>query len=269
MSASNQPDWNSMAEKFDMWLPQIAPVGDLLIEALDVKPGDKVLDVASGTGEPALTLARQTSGHVRIIGTDAAPAMAKVANAKVVKEHLKNIEFMPMPAEKLEFPENHFDKILCRFGVMLFEDSQQGLNQMCRVLKPGGRFALAVWSTPETMPIMKWSYEAFKGKIPEHAYPPLEKMTSVGAKGVLDELLRKAGFKNFKVEKKILHYRFDSFDQYWDTVEATDVLKMQFDALPSELRHTIRDEVRRFAEAHISEHGLAVPHEYLMAVGSK
>ena len=73
---NNQPDWDKIAEKFDIFLPQIAPVGEALLEALDARPGDKVLDIASGTGEPALTLARRQP-HVQITGIDAADGMAQ------------------------------------------------------------------------------------------------------------------------------------------------------------------------------------------------
>ena len=69
MSANNQPDWNSMAEKFDMWLPQIAPVGDLLIEALDVNPGDKVLEIGPGLG-PLTELLLERAEEILAIETD-------------------------------------------------------------------------------------------------------------------------------------------------------------------------------------------------------
>ena len=70
MSAkNNQPDWGRIAEKFDIWLPHIAPVGEALLAALDARPGDLILDLASGTGEPALTLARRQP-HVQITGID-------------------------------------------------------------------------------------------------------------------------------------------------------------------------------------------------------
>ena len=137
MSArDNQPDWDKIAEKFDIFLPQLAPVGEALLEALDVQPGDHVLDVASGTGEPALTLARRHS-HARITGVDAADGMIRVAQTKAKTERLSNIEFHAMPAECLAFGDNEFDRLLCRFGVMLFEDPYKGCREMHRVLKAG------------------------------------------------------------------------------------------------------------------------------------
>ena len=265
----NQPDWGLIAEKFDLWLPQLESVGEALIMALQAQEGNNILDVASGTGEPALSLARQLGGKAHIVGTDAAQGMADFAQSKVEREGLNNIRFQTMPAEQLDFADQQFDRILCRFGVMLFQDPLQGLKEMHRVLKNNGRFAIAVWSTPETMPTLYWTYEAFKGLIAEDLYPPLPKVTSLGAPGVVDSLLSAAGFTDFHVEKKTLHYQFDSFDDYWDTVEASDILKMQYDALPDDQRNIIRDEVGRFARDFIQDGRLIIPHEYLLVSGNK
>jgi len=66
--SGNQPDWGAIAEKFDLWLPHIAPVGESLLQALGARPGERILDPGSGTGEPALTLARRLGGQVDITG---------------------------------------------------------------------------------------------------------------------------------------------------------------------------------------------------------
>jgi ubiquinone/menaquinone biosynthesis C-methylase UbiE len=270
MSAkNNQPDWGSIAEKFDMWLPHIAPVGEALLAALDARPGERILDLASGTGEPALTLARRLKGHATITGIDAADGMVQVAQAKVARERLPGITFQCMAAEQLSFADNRFDRVLCRFGVMLFDDPLQGLKEMQRVLKPDGRFALAVWSTPEAMPVMHWAYETFKTRLPEDLHPPLAKVTSLGAPGLLQDLLNEAGFTAFTVERKAFDYQFESFEEMWDTVEASDILKQQYDALPQSERGKIRDEVGRFARDFIHNGQLRVPHEYLVASGTK
>lgn len=115
---NNQPDWGKLAEKFDIWLPQLASVGSDLLNALDAQNGDKILDLGSGTGEPALTLARDMKGKVDILGIDAAEGMVKVANKKVAEANLAGIAFETMPAEKLSHSDNSFDKALCRFGII-------------------------------------------------------------------------------------------------------------------------------------------------------
>jgi len=270
MSAKdNQPDWDKIAEKFDIWLPQIAPVGEALLEALEAQPGDAIIDLGSGTGEPALTLARRMNGHIQITGIDAAEGMVKVAQKKVANERLSGITFSTMPAEKISFDDNSFDRALCRFGVMLFADPLQGLKEIYRVLKPGGRVALAVWSTPETMRTMYWSYEVFKHRLEEDYHPPLAKVTSLGAPGIMEELMHEAGFQQFSIDAKTFHYQFSSFDEYWDAVEASDLLKMQYDALPEDQRNNIRDEVGRFARDFIQDGNLIIPHEYLLITGNK
>lgn len=270
MSAkNNQPDWGSIAEKFDMWLPHIAPVGEVLLAALDARPGENILDLASGTGEPALTLARRLKGHATITGIDAADGMVQVAQAKVVKQRLSGISFQCMPAEQLAFADNSFDRVLCRFGVMLFTDPMQGLKEMRRVLKPGGRFALAVWSTPESMPTMQWAYQAFETRLPADLHPPLAKVTSLGAPGLLRDLLNEAGFAGHSVEARTFDYQFGSFEEFWDTVEASDILKQQYDALPANERGKVRDEVGRFARDFVHDGQLRIPHEYLIATGTK
>jgi ubiquinone/menaquinone biosynthesis C-methylase UbiE len=265
----NQPDWGAIAEKFDLWLPHIAPVGERLLQALDARAGESVIDLGSGTGEPALTLARRLGGRVDITGIDSAAPMVAVASEKVAREGLANVRFLTMRAEDLAFPDGRFDRALSRFGVMLFDDPLQGAREMHRVLKPGGQFAIAVWSTPETMRTLYWSYRVFENRIPPELVPPLPRVTSLGGAGVLDELLHRAGFRQFEISAQTFHYQFASFDDYWDIVEASDILRQQYDALPEQDRRTIRDEVAPFARDFQGEHGLAIPHDFLMATGVK
>ena len=270
MSAEdNQPDWGSIAEKFDIWLPQIAPVGDALLSRLDAQAGEHILDLGSGTGEPALTLARNMAGKIQITGIDSAEGMVKVAQKKVTDEQLQGISFMTMSSEHMSFADHSFDRALCRFGIMLFEDPLQGLKEIRRVLKPGGKYAFAVWSTPESMRTLYWSYEAFKDRIDEEYFPPLAKVTSLGAAGVMEELLDEAGFTSYIVEHRQFDYEFNSFDDYWNTVEASDILKMQYDVLPAEQRSEVRDEVGRFARDFIKDGRLCIPHGYLLVSGYK
>jgi len=266
-AADNQPDWERIAEKFDLWLPHLESVTEAMIPALQMEAGDRVLDVACGTGEPALTLARGAGNGTRIIAIDTAPGMVAVARAKAEREGLDNLTFRVMPAERMDFVDYRFDRLLCRFGLMLFEDPLKGLKEMHRVLRPGGRFVLTVWSSPETMRTLCWAMEAFRGRIDEACHPPLEKVTSLGSPETLKSLLRSAGFEEFHVERRELHYRFSSFDHYWDTVEISDILKAQYDALPEEEHGCIRETVRELARNFIEEGGLVVPHEYLMVTG--
>ena len=119
------------------------------------------------------------------------------------------------------------------------------------------------------MPTLYWSYQVFEDRIPPELAPPLPKVTSLGGAGVLDELLHLAGFNQFEITAHTFHYQFASFDEYWDIVEASDILRQQYEALPVEERKAIRDEVALFARDFQGENGLAIPHDYLIATGIK
>jgi hypothetical protein len=119
------------------------------------------------------------------------------------------------------------------------------------------------------MTTMWWAYQVFKGRLPEEKHPAIDKVTSLGGRGVLEEILAAAGFSTFTVERRTLHYEFSSFDAFWYRVEESEILKAQFDALPPEERAKIRDEVAPFARDFVHDGMLRVPHEYLLAAGNK
>jgi len=264
-----QPDWNTIAEKFDLWLPLLAPVGETLLSTLQTQEGDLILDLASGTGEPAITLAQHFSGNVTITGIDAAAGMVKVAQNKISRAAVTNISFQCMSAEQLSFPDNTFDRALCRFGVMLFEDPLQGLREMYRTLKPGGRFAFSVWGTPENMTTMYWAYNALKDRLPEDNHPPLAKATSLGHPGILTDLLQQAGFDDYAVDSHVLEYEFSSFAEYWALVESSEILKTQYNALSTQQRIEVKAEIQRYATSYMQNERLVIPHQYLLASGFK
>jgi SAM-dependent methyltransferase len=262
-------DWNLIAGKFDLVLPYIAPVGDMLIERLHVHPHQRVLDVACGTGEPALSLARRYGDEVDILAVDAAEGMVNAARAKAEREGVRGIAFRTMPAEALDFADATFDRIICRFGVMLFNDPGQGLAEMWRVLKPGGRFALAVWGEPAQMSSLRITVEALEPHLPEGLGTPLVQVTSMGAPGILEAALEAAGFSGFEVSRHQLDYTFDSFEAYWRLVEDSAILATQLNALEPATRATVRDEVAALAAAHHMDGRLVLPHTYLVAAGGR
>ena len=265
-----QPDWDRLAEKFDHWLPHFAPVSEILITALQPQPGASILDIACGTGEPSLSLARAMQGKISITATDAAQGMVNAAQHKAERAGFHCIQFDCMQAESLAFASNAFDGVISRFGLMLFDDPLQGLKEVHRVLKPNGRFALAVWGTAETMTTLNWACEAFNGRISEDAMPPLALATRFGTIDALEKILNAAGFTHNKIETHELNYRFASFEDYWQTIEASDIMKLQLDALnhPDE-KLDIKQALGKLAEQHIHDSSLIIPHQYLVAAGSK
>jgi ubiquinone/menaquinone biosynthesis C-methylase UbiE len=129
-----------------------APITQALIEAAEITSGNAVLDVAMGPGEPALTIAEVVGPDGRVVGTDAVAEMVEAAHREGVRRNLRNASFETALAEQLPFAANTFDAVVCRFGVMFFPSPLDGVREMLRVLKPGGKMALAVWHYAERNP---------------------------------------------------------------------------------------------------------------------
>ena len=263
-----QQNWDTLAHSFDHWLPHLAPVTDKLINIIKPQPGDHFLDIACGTGEPALTLAQLDVKDLLISATDSASAMIEVAKLKAQTQQLTNISFDCMKAEALTFADHTFDATLSRFGIMLLDQPVQGLKEIHRTLKSGGRFALTVWGNPQRMTTMQWAKHAFEGKIPNANMPPIKRAARLGSSKLLGGALSEAGFKNYTIETRTLTYQFDSFEHYWETVTASNMMKMQLDALyrPDDKQKVI-DKIATFARSYTSDKGLRIPHEYLLAHG--
>src|SRR3569832_1941810 len=130
---------------------------------------------------------------------------------------------------------------------------------MYRVLKRGGFFVFVVWCLFVFLFLLFWVVWVFKGRVPDAHQPPLARVTLFGQFGVLDQLLNDAGFRNYEITPRRFDYRFASFDEYWDLMEASDILKQQFNALPAAQRDTVRDEIARFACEFQTDRGLVIP----------
>src|SRR5258707_15677797 len=135
------------------WPAQIAAfthgATEAILEAAHLRPGMRVLDLASGVGDPALSIAAEVAPSGRVTATDLGPGMISLAEELARKKGITNIEFREASAESLPFPGESFDVLTCRFGVMFFPDLPKALRECFRVLKPGGRPAFVAWGKKE------------------------------------------------------------------------------------------------------------------------
>jgi ubiquinone/menaquinone biosynthesis C-methylase UbiE len=129
----------------------LRPVSDEIIRQLQPGGTDVILDAASGTGEPGLTIASRLNGGMVII-TDRSEDMLTVARENAARRRIGNIDTWACDACELPFADNTFDAISCRLGFMFFRDTPLAIREIARVLKPGGRIATAVWGTAEKNP---------------------------------------------------------------------------------------------------------------------
>jgi ubiquinone/menaquinone biosynthesis C-methylase UbiE len=148
--------WSGVAPFWEKYRPIIrqmfAPVTHALVEDGLIGSGQSVLDIATGPGEPALTIASVVGPEGKVFGIDPVPEMVEAARKEADRLGFKNAQFEVAPADPLPFSADNFDAAVSRFGVMFFPSPVDAVREMLRVLKPGGKLALAVWHLAENNP---------------------------------------------------------------------------------------------------------------------
>ena len=145
--------WQQAAAAWHRWDPTLrvwlGPVTEVMLDLAQIGPGDRVLDVAAGTGEPALTAAARVGPTGFILATDIAANMLAYAERAAFQRGIDHLKTQVMDGENLALADGTFDAVLSRLGLIYFPDRRRALAEMWRVLRPGGRVAVAVYSTPE------------------------------------------------------------------------------------------------------------------------
>jgi len=212
--------WDKFSPGWKKWdglmMDFLKPMGDEIIQLLQPKPTDFVLDIAAGTGEPGLTIATMvTKGKVII--TDLSEDMLEIARENATLKGITNIETKACDVCELPFEDNTFDAISCRFGFMFFPDMLLAAKEMVRVLKPGGRIATAVWNGPEK----NFWITAAMGTINRNMELPPPPPGSPGmfrcAKdGLIADLFHQAGLKNIKQTEVTGKLNSKTTEEYWN-----------------------------------------------------
>ena len=166
-----------------------------------MKPGERVLDIACGTGIVARKVAPRVGSQGIVIGLDVNPDMISMARAAAERERLA-IEWHAGPAEQLPFPDENFDLVLCQFGLMFFTDRHEALKEMHRVLKTGGRVVVSVWQGLDRHPFYQTLHDVSKQHLGKSS---VQAVFSLGDSDELRKLLTDSGFQHVEIEPSINH----------------------------------------------------------------
>lgn len=164
--------WAGLSAGWDKWdaviMDQLRPVGEAMIDRLDISEEQQHLDIASGTGEPGLSVARAAPAG-RVVLTDLAPEMLDVAERRAAAQGIANVTTRVCSADDLPFDDATFDSVSVRFGYMFFPDLARATAEFVRVLRPGGRLCSSVWVEPDENP---WTSIAMQAIATEVALAP-------------------------------------------------------------------------------------------------
>jgi len=211
--------WTAVADGWRRWWPTFERaaqgVNERLVELAGVGPGQRVLDFATGIGEPALTAARAVGPGGAVLGFDLAADMVRHARERAAEAGLDQATFAVGDAHALELEDASFDAALARWGLMLMVDPGRVLEVVGRALRPGGRLAAAVWAEPERVPFLALPTTALRRALGVEP-PPEDEPGPFGLAGPDDApaLLRAAGFADVRSEEVEVEFRFDSLERF-------------------------------------------------------
>lgn len=210
--------WSAAAAPWSRWWPvfeaSAQSVNERLVELAGVEPGARVLDIASGLGEPACTAARVAGGAGAVVGVDFAPDMVARATARAKRLGLAQVRFVEQDAERLQLGER-FDVVLSRWGFMLMPDPVAALRAVRAHVAPGAPLALSWWAEPARVPFialpMQVCHELHGTPLSAEDLPgPMR----FGRPGAMEERLAAAGWSVEHVEEAVVAMRYASVEEF-------------------------------------------------------
>lgn len=249
-----------------------APVTHALVEDGLIGSGQAVLDIATGPGEPALTIASQVGPEGKVFGIDPVLEMVEAARREADRLGFKNAQFEVAPADQLPFSADTFDAAVSRFGVMFFPSPVDAVREMLRVLKPGGKLALAVWHLAEKNPFF-YTLSSVVGRYvdspaPAPAAPDPFRFADPG---VLRDVLGEAGV--LAPRERVLQFTIAapiSVQDFWTLrTEMSETLRQKVSMLSMEQLHEVKRLAFEALREYSADHGMRFPAEVLIVSGSK
>ena len=245
--------WAGLSSGWEKWdeiiMDQLGPVGSAMIERLDIGEDHQLLDIASGTGEPGLTIARRMP-RGRVVLTDLVAEMLDIAERRARAQGIENIATKVCSADDLPFDDATFDGVSVRFGYMFFPDVAKATSELARVLKPGGRVCSSVWVKPDENPWTSIAMQAISTEaVVAPPAPDGPNMFRCADPGYVSALYEAAGLHDVAEWDVGVELVTRSPEQYWDMISEHVSLAV---AALQQVDEPARERIRATAIAKVS-----------------
>ncbi len=260
--------WNQSAADYVELMRNLAPFRSDVLSHLDPRPGERILDLGTGPGEPALTIARAIGSHGRVTGVDLSENMIRLAREAATARGVGNADFRVMDCSRMGFEDSVFDAAISCFGFQIFTNPEEVAKEVHRVLRAGGRLFATVWSTGDKVPWL----DVIVGPMVEHAEPDetgyIPTPYETGGPGEMSEFLESAGFRDSQ-EWRIVHdMQYRDEDAYLRTILKATPLGHSLSEEPPETQAEILSKTRANLRKWVTPEGLRLPAECVV-VGAR
>jgi SAM-dependent methyltransferase len=260
------PAWNEHADFVD---ERGAEVGDAMLTAADLQPGDDVLELGCGPGGVGIAAAAAVGAQGRVVLSDVAPEMTAIADDRARRRGLSNVSVRELDMAHIDEPDGSFDKVLAREALMLVADPTEAAREARRVLRPGGRAVFSVWGPPDANPWLSTLLDALGAQLGAPVPPPgMPGPFALAEDGALARVLADAGFVDVTVREVAAPMTVGSFDEWWTIVPSlAGPVAALLASLPDDATASIRGNAETALQPYAGADGYTIPGMSLIAVG--